>query len=938
MIEIRLFEHPFAPVAAPRVFQADSVGAWLLQHYGDTPQVGLQIYAGEPSAETEITHDLQALLHGRARVVTVLQSPGDPVTILVNVAIAIAVSVAMSLLFPPPSMPGNVNRTQSSANNSLAGRENEVRLLQRVEDIYGTVRAIPSLLMPTYNKYQDHRRVEYGYYCVGRGYYDISSIRDGDSLISDITGSSAAVYAPFTSPNGPVGSSPQIQVGDPIIDSIVTAARSVQVDGLTLKAANQIQLPASGAYIFWPAGTGNGSDVPADLTSDAISQDQKRPNFSAICNPGDTITISMEGQTISVSGTVSVVASNRSYTDVGTDSAMFADVVPGSTVTFSGFSEAGNNGTFTVLAKSSNQSITVTSGSQVNESSAAATLQIAVNYSGERTIAEVGDGWVALVGSEFSARVGSSWFGGVTASIQVDNGLTEWSDWVTLPQADRTEVWVNVLAQLGMYKDNGGKSAASVTFEVQIERLNAALAPTGQVETVTETISGAVTDERAVTVERVTAWTGPARVRARRVTPFDYNFGGTVVDEIKWSDLYAVSPVDKTHFGNKTTIHTITRATPRATAARQRQLNCLASRKLPSVSSDGSVSGAFDSEGRHISGTIAATSRIVDILAAVAADPRIGNGAAQVDLVQIHGVQQQLDAWSTAAGQFNYTFDSDQTSFEETLTIIANAAFCIPYRQSGRIRLGFDRLQTSSAALFTHRNKRPNSETITRSFSTDAEYDGVEFVYADPDTEQSETIKLPLDGSAIKYKRFEIPGIRSFQQAWYRANREYRKLLGQRLAIETECTTDARLLLPNSRIDIVDNTRFKSYDGEVIAQSGLVLTLSRDVAFTDGAAHSILLMKRDGSLQSIACTAGSAANQVVLASAPAEAIVTTPGQDGIRTIFSFASDSARAANAWLVQEVGMSDGQYIRVKAINYSPDYYAADTQPVPDRNTIIN
>lgn len=932
MITIRLFEHPFAPVA-PLVFQADSVGAWLLQHYGDTPQVGLQIYAGEPSAETEITHDLEALLHGRAPVVTVLQSPGGPaVPILINIAIAIAVSVAMSLLFPPPSMPGNVNRTQSSANNNLAGRENEVRLLQRVEDIYGTVRAIPSLLMPTYNKYQDHRRVEYGYYCVGRGYYDISSIRDGDSLISDISGSSAAVYAPFTSPNGPVGSLPQIQVGSPIIDSIVTAARSVQVDGLTLKAANQIQLPASGTYTFWPAGTGDGFTIPTRLTTDVISQDQKRPNLNAISNPGDTLSISMSGLSVTASGIMRVIALGRSYNDLSTGGTLFQGLVPGAVVTFSGFAEAGNNGTFTVLAKPDVRTLTMTSGSQVDEASALATVSATVDYTATRTIDEAGDGWVALTGSTFGALVTG------TAAIAVNNGLTEWSDWVTLPQADRTEVWVNLLAQLGMYKDDGGKSAASVSFEVQIERLTTALAPTGQVETVTDTISGAVTDERAVTVERVTAWAGPARVRARRVTPFDYDFGGTVVDEIKWADLYAVSPVDKTHFGNKTTIHTITRATPRATAARQRQLNCLASRKLPSVSADGSVSGAFDAEGRHISGTIAATSRVVDILAAVAADPRIGNGAAQVDLVQIHGVQQQLDAWSAAAGQFNYTFDSDQTSFEETLTIIANAAFCIPYRQSGRIRLGFDRLQTSSAALFTHRNKRPNAETITRSFSTDAEYDGVEFVYQDPDTEQSETIKLPLDGSAIKYKRFEIPGIRNFAQAWYRANREYRKLLGQRLAIETECTTDARLLLPNSRIDIVDNTRFKSYDGEVIAQSGLVLTLSRDVAFTAGAAHSILLMKRDGSLQSIACTAGAAANQVVLASAPAEAIVTTPGQDGIRTIFSFASDSSRAAQAWLVQEVGMSDGQYIRVKAVNYSPDYYAADTQPVPDRNTIIN
>jgi hypothetical protein len=871
VIEIRLFEHPFAPVA-PRVFQADSVGAWLLQHYGDTPQVGLQIYAGEPSAETEITHDLQALLHGRAPVVTVLQSPGDPVTILTNIAIAIAVSVAMSLLFPPPSMPGNVNRTQQSPNNQLAARENQVRLLQRVEDIYGTVRAIPSLLMPTYNKYQDHRRVEYGYYCVGRGYYDIAKLRDGDTLLADITGSSAAVYAPFTSPNS--GHAPQIQVGDPIAGGIVTAERSAQVDGITLKAANQCQPAVGATYTFWPVGSGDGSTVPAEVTGDAISQASRQPNFNAIAAVGQSITIAMQPVTVNVGGTT--------------------DPITGET----------------------------TGGTSVE-----------VNYSGTRTISAIGDGFVVLSGQGWGRKVTS------TANVTVANDLHEWTDWVTLPDADRTQAWANVVAPMGMYRDSGGgKGATSVTVELQIERLDVGLDPTGQVETLQAEVSGATSDERAITIERTTAWTGPARARMRRVTPFDYGFEGTLIDELKWADLYGVTPASKSHFGNKTTIQTVTLATPRATAARQRQLNCLASRKLPSVSADGSVSGAFDADGRHISGTIAATSRIVDILAAVAADPRIGNGAAQVDLVQIHGVQQQLDAWSSAAGQFNYTFDSDQTSFEETLTIIANAAFCIPYRQSGRIRLGFDRLQTSSAALFTHRNKRPNSETITRSFSTDAEYDGVEFVYQDPDTEQSETIKLPLDGSAIKYKRFEIPGIRNFAQAWYRANREYRKLLGQRLAIETECTTDARLLLPNSRIDIVDNTRFKSYDGEVIAQSGLVLTLSRDVAFTSGAAHSILLMKRDGSLQSIACTASAAANQVVLASAPAEAIVTTPGQDGIRTIFSFASDSSRAAQAWLVQEVGMSDGQYIRVKAINYSPDYYAADTQAVPDKNTIIN
>src|SRR5207237_6425469 len=154
------------------------------------------------------------------------------------------------------------------------------------------------------------------------------------------------------------------------------------------------------------------------------------------------------------------------------------------------------------------------------------------------------------------------------------------------------------------------------------------------------------------------------------------------------------------------------------------------------------------------------------------------------------------------------------------------------------------------------------------------DYDGVELVYMDPDTEAQETIRLPLDGSATKYKRVEVSGIRSYAQAWFRANREYQRLRYQRKSIETVVTTDARALLPNSRVLIVDNTRFRSWDGEVREQNGLELTLSRSVEFMPGEPHSIVLQKRDGTPQSLAVTAGSASNKVVLAGPPAEAIVT----------------------------------------------------------------
>ena len=80
---------------------------------------------------------------------------------------------------------------QQSPNNALAGRANEPRVLQRIEGIYGTVRAYPSLLQPVYSKYIDNVQYEYSYMCIGRGWYAVNDVKDGETLLSEITGTKA---------------------------------------------------------------------------------------------------------------------------------------------------------------------------------------------------------------------------------------------------------------------------------------------------------------------------------------------------------------------------------------------------------------------------------------------------------------------------------------------------------------------------------------------------------------------------------------------------------------------------------------------------------------------------------------------------------------------------------------------------------------------------
>ena len=292
MTRVTLYAHPLAP-CAPQVFEVASLAEWLLGHYGDTLTVGVQIFKGEPGLNTDITGDAVAILASDCPAYTVLQTPGDPFSWALTTWLLIgaaAVAVVAILLIPKPVLPGNINRTQQSPNNALGSRENQVRLLERVEDIYGTVKSIPSLMMPTYNKYIGHRKYEYGYYCVGRGYYSLAALRDGDTLISDINGASASVYDPFTSPNS--GHAPVLQIGDAIIDDVLTVSRAIEVDGLTLKAHNQVQLPNDGTsqYSYAPGGV--------------ITQALKRPNMNAVCAVADTITVSMQDYQVETSPAV----------------------------------------------------------------------------------------------------------------------------------------------------------------------------------------------------------------------------------------------------------------------------------------------------------------------------------------------------------------------------------------------------------------------------------------------------------------------------------------------------------------------------------------------------------------------------------------------------------------------------------------------------------
>ena len=838
-VKISIYDHVFK-TSEPEIVEYSSVAEWILDN--KKRLVNYAVFNGQPSNETDITKDVKALMSNSSEYV-VLISPAKAVDVIFPFWSASyrATNYIIKQFIPDIPSPSNLNRTQQSPNNSLASRTNEARVLQRIEDIYGQVRAYPSLIQPVYSKYIDNAQYEYSYMCLGRGWYAVEDVRDGETPLNEITGTKAEFYNPFTSPNS---GSPFLTIGGSISEPVLTVKKSNNVDGAVLQAYNQFLLNEAAFLDFYKA-----SDIPS-------SYDR-------------------------IGGISSELYDNVSIDDV---------------VTISG--SAGYDGAYTVRDKLGGTNI------------------------------------LELTTATFSATATAS------ATITITTGNPEWTDWVTLKDADMWQVWVNLIAQQGLYyQDSNGSYNLTVSYEIQYQQVVSGT-PTGSIYTNSGSMSGQSPSQVAKTIEITTGWIGSTRVRVRRSSDHDFGFAGNVVDEIKYESLSAVTLITNTDFGNVTTVQVVTKATDRALSLKERKLNFLATRKLPTYNGT-SWSGVFDTDGSVLSGTIAETTSFVDILAAITQDPFIGKQSlTTIDLAQIYALYSQIGGYfglGTEPMAFHYTLDSDNISYEETIRMIANAVFCMAYRQNGKIRFSFDKPQTSSTALFTHRNKKPASDVISRRFAADDEYDGIELTYNDNVSDAQEVIKLPLGDTALNYKKVELTGVRQYEIAYLRAAREYNKLKYQRVSIETETTMDGRLLLPNQRIDIVDNTRFDSQDGEVIAQSGLTLTLSRDVVFGVGT-HSILLMKRDGSLESIGCTAGTNANQVVLDNAPSEAINTTHGgASGVRTIFSFADDSAESANSYLVQEVNISDKSYVKVSAINYDANYYSDDLETIPNREDVL-
>lgn len=489
--------------------------------------------------------------------------------------------------------------------------------------------------------------------------------------------------------------------------------------------------------------------------------------------------------------------------------------------------------------------------------------------------------------------------------------------------AERDRFLINIRGPNGIYyigKNTGNQYKVTLDFQIEFTQLDASGNPTSTVEYYNGSISGSATSRDAVgiTVDYVTSFTGPARVRVRRLTSTDIYGDNQFSDTIKVSEIYAVETLNSYSFGDVTILRTKTYSTAGALSIKDRKTKVLVTREIP-----------IRVSGNEFTPDLHATNWAADIICFAALTPSIGNRQiSELDVDNIYSMIANVASYfgTTLASEFSYTFDETNISFEETIAAIADAVFCKAYRRGSQIKLTFERSQDSSVMLFNHRNKLPGSETRTATFGFIDDNDGIELEYVSPTDDAKVTYYIPEDQSALNPKKLTTVGVRSKVQAHFIAWRAYNKLRFQNMTAEFTATDESSLLLLTDRIMNSDNTRPIIMEGEVNDVDGLQLTLSQDVNLTPGDSYSIFLQLSDETVQGIAIVAGPTKRTVILSAAPRLPLVTS-GSNYAKTVYQIVGSSDTRQLAFLVNELEPESTYTNKIKAINYDSRYYDNDT-----------
>lgn len=927
------------------IAQVDDVCAYLTTQFKTMPQ-NARIYHNVVAESHDVTPktkaDIQTLqmLEGTIYFVNYGANP-LLIAFYVVMAIMAAYSVYTIATMPKPASAS----AAGSSNNELQGRSNSARLGGRIPDIFGTVRSYPDLISVIYSYYSaadEDREVEETIMAIGRGYYQIHDAKDSDTQAQGISGMDVSIYDPNTSLTGTA----MYQVGNKFTSLPLAATKSASINGQSLKKPNDDLITDDATIYFKTGGIIKSTNSDLDFTDyfkvgDGIeitgaTYGQGKISLGGAFTAKSDYTLQISADDLSNVATfqiLSLVGAVFTYT---------TEVVneDGTTITVTHTADLSGDYTIASVAKDGSvYTFTLKTPKQVNYNwnyitdnnlTATATLSdstLGVTLDETYSISAIQEDQITLANA---ATINSDWnnldliYGGSTQGVasSVTLGIVEnkWVGWFTIEDDDATSITVNLYFPQGLYTttDSGKTRSGWIDAVFQYQMLDANDNPLTAVSEKTWRILKTTKDSFGVTYRISLPQTGRFRFRIAKVAEKDWN---RPVNECKVKDVYATHTLSKSRYADVTLVRTKQIATDGALSMKERKFNTLVTRKLK-------VDGT---------GALVATRDAGQALINMALDASIGRRTSnEIDVEQIKAeVLKVADYFgSEDATEFNYTFDDASLSFEEMAGMVASSIFCESYRFGNKLRLNFERPQATSVLLFNHRNKVPKSEKRTYTSGIDKDYDGIKLEYTSPDTDERVNYYLKYDSStdtvtesstASNALEIKTSGIRNHAIAKTRAWREWNKLRYSNVSCEFDALDESNLLKRNDRILVADNTLTETQDGEVIAQDGLTLTLSQNVDFEDGSTYYCFLQMQDGTVASIQCTAGEYTNQIVLVSAPSQALVTSADRY-VKTLYQVVKSTDAEKQAFMLTELAANDSMSNKLTAMNYDARYYEKD------------
>ncbi|HGW3981568.1 TPA: host specificity factor TipJ family phage tail protein [Acinetobacter baumannii] len=914
----------------------DDVLAYIYQQFDVWPE-NAKIYHNQIAESCDVTPNHPKRINTQIEHIqtlegtfyVVIEPAIEPFTIfMIITAILATYSLYTVLTMPKPQAP-----VAGSSNNELAQRSNQARLNARIPDIFGKVRSYPDLIAQTYTIYKDGIEIEECLMCIGRGYFQILDMRDGDTDVANIAGTSVSVYDPFTSIVG----TPIYQVGESFTELPKFVRTSASINGQTIELPNKAVLESSNVWFQSPnliKGTGldftqyfAANDRVAlsgavygvqdvNLSGSIMVNENKMviiESSTNIDNPNLFKGLQLTGALVDVettTGTPPVTETNtRDLSGQFIVSGVTKTVITGGfhyEITLSNPEKVNANWQYV------NNSYTITAGAVLNRNSNSITLDDTY------TINSVTADTIALVNP---SAINSDWdklltlpnqsTQGQEVLVRFDAVSSKYVGWFNFDMPEAEQAVFNFFFPNGLfYQDSkGGVWEEGITVVIELQAIDSNGDPVGSITTINQEIRANNKSQfgRTIYIDLPTA--GSFRFRLSRTTATQ---AGKTQDTCKIKSVYGMADSTISNYGNVTIVRSRTVATDGALSIKERKLNCLVNRKLP-------VDGT---------GPLQVTRSAGQALINLALDPYVGRRtSAEVDIAQINAEIAKVNAYfgSDLMSEFNYTIDDENLSFEEIAGMVASSAFCEPYRFGSLTRIKFEQPQENAVLLFNHRNKVPLTEKRSYTFGVQKDYDGVELEYTSDVDDARVKYIVPEDITPKNPLKITTTGIRNEAQAKVRAWREWNKLQYKYVSCEVEVLDESELVIRNDRILIADNTVVDTQDGEVEAMDGLVIRTSQPCTFEVGHDYYIYLQMSDASVDMVPCTAGDDEYHVVLSRPPLQPLVVADDRY-VKTLYTLVRADQAEAQAFMLEELTPQTQMTNTLKASNYDARFYERD------------